>query len=98
MGPVLAAILLYAGSEADVAKGAILLFVYALGIGLPFVVAAFFARPFMVLMKRYRHHMGKVEKTMGAMLVVTGLLFLTGSMSTLSYLLLEWFPALGSIG
>ena len=35
---------------------------------------------------------------MGGVLVATGLLFLTGSMQTLSYLLLEWFPALGEIG
>ena len=98
VGPVLAAILLYAGSEADVAKGAMLLFAYSLGIGLPFIIAAFFAGPFMQLMKRFRQHMGKVEKVMGAMLVVTGILFLTNSMSTLSYLMLEWFPGLGTIG
>jgi cytochrome c-type biogenesis protein len=98
VGPVLAAILLYAGSEAEVIKGALLLLVYALGIGIPFIAAAFFVGPFMKLMKRFRVHMGKVEKIMGAMLVVTGLLFLTDSMSTLSYLLLEWFPALGTIG
>ena len=98
VGPVLAAILLYAGSEAEVTKGAGLLFAYSMGIGLPFVLAAFFAGPFMELMQRFRIHMGMVEKIMGAMLVITGLLFLTNSMSTLSYLLLEWFPALGAIG
>jgi len=98
VGPVLAAILLYAGSEADVLKGAGLLLAYSLGIGLPFVLAAFFAKPFMGLMVRFRKHMGIVEKLMGALLVITGLLFLTNSMATLSYLMLEWFPALGTIG
>lgn len=98
VGPVLAAILIYAGSEADVTKGAMLLLAYSLGIGLPFIAAAFFAGPFTGLMKRFRSHMGVVEKVMGAMLVVTGILFLTNSMSTLSYLMLEWFPALGTIG
>jgi cytochrome c-type biogenesis protein len=98
VGPVLAAILLYAGSEADVLKGAGLLFAYSLGIGLPFVLAAFFAEPFMGLMARFRKHMGIVEKLMGALLVITGLLFLTNSMATLSYLMLEWFPALSTIG
>ena len=98
VGPVLAAILLYAGSEAQVVTGALLLFVYSLGIGLPFVLAAFFAGPFMEFMKRHRRHMGKVEKFMGAMLVVTGILFLTDSMATLSFLLLEWFPMLGQFG
>lgn len=98
VGPVLATILFYAGSEAEIIKGALLLFVYSLGIGVPFILAAFFARPFMGLIKRLRVHMGTVEKIMGAMLVVTGVLFLTGSMATLSYLLLEWFPAFGTIG
>lgn len=98
VGPVLAAILFYAGNEADVLKGASLLFVYSLGIGIPFILAAAFVGPFMKLMQRFRQHMGKVEKIMGAFLVITGILFLTGSMSTLSYLMLEWFPSLGTIG
>ncbi|MEE9375009.1 MAG: cytochrome c biogenesis protein CcdA [Rhizobiaceae bacterium] len=98
VGPVLAAILIYAGSEAEVVKGAALLFVYSMGIGIPFLFAAIFVGPFMKLMQRFRKHMGMVEKIMGAMLVVTGILFLTDSMATLSYLLLEWFPSLGLKG
>lgn len=98
VGPVLAAILLFAGSEADVIKGAGLLFAYSMGIGLPFLLAAFFANPFMAFMGRFRRHLGLVEKIMGGLLVITGLLFLTNSMATLSYLLLEWFPTLGTIG
>ena len=98
VGPVLAAILLYAGSEAQVVRGAALLLSYALGIGLPFLLAALFAGPFMRLMQRHRRHMGKVEKVMGAMLVVTGILFLTNSMATIAYLMLDWFPALGTFG
>ncbi len=98
VGPVLAAILLYAGSEAEVWRGAWLLLAYSLGIGLPFILAAFFANPFMRLMKRFRHHMGKVEKAMGLMLVATGILFLTNSMSTIAYLMLDMFPSLGTFG
>ena len=98
VGPVLAAILLYAGSEAQVLRGAGLLLVYALGIGIPFIAAAAFAGPFMRLMQRHRHHMGKVEKVMGAMLVFTGILFLTNSMSTIAYLMLDWFPQMGTVG
>ena len=98
VGPVLAAILFYAGNEAEVAKGAALLFVYSLGIGIPFILAAGFVGPFMKLMKRFRKHMGMIEKIMGGFLVLTGILFLTGSMSTLSYLLLKWFPSFAAIG
>ena len=39
-----------------------------------------------------------VEKIMGLLLVITGIMFLTGSMQTLSYWLIEWFPGLASIG
>ena len=98
VGPVLAAILLYAGSEADVLRGASLLFVYSLGIGLPFLLVSLFAGPFVRMMQRHRHHMGKVEKVIGVLLVLTGILFLTNSMATIAYLMLEWFPAIGTFG
>lgn len=98
VGPVLAAILFVAGTEDTVGSGAVLLAVYSLGIGLPFLAASLFAGPFMRLMKRFRAHMGKVEKTMGALLVLTGVMFLTGQMATLSYWLLETFPGLAAVG
>ena len=98
VGPVLAAILFIAGQQGDVTRGALLLLAYALGIGIPFVLAAVFFRPFMDAMKRLRKHMGVVEKVTGGLLVLTGILFITGAMSWLSYLMLEWFPGLGTIG
>ena len=45
IGPILAAILAVAGSEATIAKGAGLLAVYSLGLGIPFVIAADAKRP-----------------------------------------------------
>jgi len=98
VGPVLAAILFVAGGQTEIWRGAALLLVYALGIGLPFIAAAFFAKPFMRFMGKFRRHIGMVEKIMGGLLVVTGILFLTGSMQTLSYLMLEYLPALGTLG
>lgn len=98
VGPVLAAILFMAGSEETVTQGATLLGLYGLGIGIPFLLAALFAGPFMRFAARFRRHVATVEKTMGGLLIVTGILFITGSMSTLSYWLLEAFPALGTIG
>ena len=49
-------------------------------------------------MQRMRTHLGSVEKVMGGMLVVTGVLFLTGTMAEFSFWLLEAFPVLGTIG
>ncbi len=98
VGPVLAAILFVAGAEESVARGALLLFSYSLGIGLPFLAAALFAGPFMKFMAKFKKHTATVEKVMGGFLVVTGILFMTGQMSTMAYWLLETFPALGVSG
>lgn len=98
IGPVLAAILAVAGSEQTVARGAALLAVYSLGLGIPFILAGFFAGAFMHFMQRFRSHVGTVEKAMGALLVVTGILFITGHITTLSFWLLNAFPGLAEFG
>ena len=98
IGPILAVILAIAASEATVAKGAGLLAVYSLGLGIPFLVAAFAVEPFAKFLARFRGYLPMVEKTMGALLVLTGIAFLTGFVSEASYWLLEAFPVLGRIG
>jgi cytochrome c-type biogenesis protein len=98
IGPVLAAILGVAGAEHTVARGAVLLAVYSLGLGVPFLAASLFAGPFVHHMRRFRRHLGTVEKAMGALLVVTGILFITGQITTLSFWLLDLFPSLARIG
>jgi len=98
IGPVLAAILAVAGSEATVSHGALLLAAYSLGLGVPFLIAGLFAGAFMRFMGHFRGHLGTVEKVMGGLLVITGVLFITGNISQFSYWLLATFPALGNIG
>ncbi len=98
IGPILAAILAVAASEDTVAKGAGLLGIYSLGLGIPFVVAAFAVEPFAAFLSRFRAHLGMVEKAMGGLLVLTGVAFLTGAVSQVSYWLLDTFPMLGRIG
>jgi cytochrome c-type biogenesis protein len=98
IGPILAAILAVAASEATVAKGAGLLAVYSLGLGIPFVLAAFAVEPFAAFLVRFRRHIAHVERVMGGLLVLTGLAFLTGWVNQVSYWLLEAFPALEKFG
>jgi cytochrome c-type biogenesis protein len=98
LGPVLATVLTVAAAEATVTKGAALLALYAAGLGLPFVIAAFAMKPFVGFLARFRHHLGAVEKAMGALLVLAGVAFLTGWMTDLSFWLLDSFPALGQLG
>lgn len=98
IGPILAAILAVAGSEASVGRGALLLAVYSAGLGIPFILAAFAMKPFVRLLGRMKGRFALVEKTMGGLLVITGIAFLTGWLSTASFWLLETFPALGRLG
>jgi cytochrome c-type biogenesis protein len=98
IGPILAAILAVAASEATVAKGAGMLAVYSLGLGVPFIVAALAVEPFAAFLARFRKSLGLVEKAMGGLLVLTGIAFLTGVVSQASYWLLDTFPMLGKIG
>jgi cytochrome c-type biogenesis protein len=98
IGPILAAILAIAASEATVAKGAGMLAVYSLGLGVPFMIAALAVEPFAAFLARFRTHLGLVEKVMGGLLVLTGIAFLTGAVSEVSYWLLDVFPSLGKIG
>ena len=98
IGPILAAILAVAASKATVAKGAGLLAVYSLGLGVPFLIAAFAVEPFTAFLKRFRAHLGHMERVMGALLVLTGIAFLAGFFGQLNSWLLDAFPALQSIG
>jgi cytochrome c-type biogenesis protein len=98
IGPVLAAILTVAGSESSVSHGALLLAAYSAGLGIPFLLAAFAMKPFAALLKRMRSRFAMVEKVMGVLLVMTGIAFLTGWITNMSFWLLETFPVLGRLG
>lgn len=98
IGPILATILAVAASEDTVAKGAALLAVYSLGLGIPFIVAAMAIEPFAAFLARFRVHLHRMEQVMGGLLVLTGIMFLTGTIGQMSFWLLEAFPALGRIG
>ncbi|MEJ1159072.1 cytochrome c biogenesis CcdA family protein [Prosthecomicrobium sp. N25] len=98
IGPILGAILAVAGSTATLGEGALLLTVYSFGLGIPFMAAALFSGPFIALMRRFRAHMGLVEKAMGGFMILTGIAFLTGQIARMAYWLIETFPVLSTIG
>lgn len=97
VGPILATVLALAANEASLGQGVRLLLVYSLGLGIPFVLAAVAIRPFLTFMQRFRKHLGRVEKVMGVVLVLTGLLFLTGSLNWFGQWLIDTFPGLARI-
>ena len=98
IGPQLGAILSMAASEASLTRGTTLLGVYALGLGLPFLVAALFIERAIGVMARLKRHMKAIERGMGVLLIAVGIALMTGAFSAFSYFLLERFPALSTLG
>ncbi len=98
IGPILAAILSIAATEATVTQGAGLLAVYSAGLGIPFLIAAFMVEQFSSLFARMKGHLVNVERAMGVLMIVTGIGFLTGAVSSVSIWLLETFPVLQTFG
>lgn len=94
VGPVLSMILMQAAMGEDVWDGIVLLSIYSAGLGIPFLLAAAFAGRFMMFLARFRRHLHKIELAMGGLLVVTGVLILTGGLSNMSNWILKTFPAL----
>jgi cytochrome c-type biogenesis protein len=98
IGPILAAILSIAAAESTVTKGAGLLAVYSAGLGIPFLIAAVMIEQFSAVFARMKGHLLTIERAMGVLMIVTGVGFLTGAVSSVSIWLLEMFPSLQSFG
>ena len=98
IGPQLGAILSLAASEASLYKGMILLSFYALGLGIPFLVAAAFLSKMGNTLLFFKRNFELIERVMGLLLWTVGLLMLSGGFTDLSFWLLETFPYLGTLG
>ena len=95
VGPILAPLLFMAADTESVLRGAQLLFAYAVGIGVPFLLAAAFVGPFLRLVRPSGGVMQRVEIGIGVVLVLTGLLFLSErGMAWISTWMLEAAPGL----
>jgi len=87
IGPVLAAILTYAGTLKEVNQGIILLMCYSLGLGLPFLLTAVSIQQFFKLFQRVKIHLGLIEKISGFIMVILGLLIFTDKLFFIASLL-----------
>ena len=106
IGPILAPVLSLAASSEHMTKGASMLFVYSLGLGIPFIGAALAIQSFLGFLKRYQAYLGIMEKAVGGLLVLVGLLFINAtldwayswiSLNGFSSWLLENFESLQTI-
>lgn len=98
IGPQLGMILSLAATGGAMGKGTALLAVYALGLGIPFLLSAIFINRAIGLMNRIKPHLKLIERIMGVLLVVVGVALLTGAFPVFAYWLLETFPWLAALG
>ena len=98
IGPQLASILTLAASEGSVARGTTLLGVYALGLGVPFLLVALFLSKLSATLTWLKRHMQIIERLMGLLLWTIGLMMLTGGFADFSFWILNTFPSLANLG
>jgi cytochrome c-type biogenesis protein len=90
IGPTLAAVLSLSYTEASAARGAFLTLVYCLGLGIPFVLSALAFRWMLGAVGWVRRHQVWITRVGGAMLVLVGLLLVTGAWDRLVAEMLGW--------
>lgn len=95
IGPVLASILTVAAGTATIARGASLLFVYSLGLGIPFMLLAVGSARSGLVLGWFRRHGRGVELAGGAMLLLMGILMISGQWQRLFIPILRLFSRLG---
>ena len=98
VGPILASVLMVATSGDSIGYGISLLTVYAAGLGIPFLVAAFAVKPFMKFLSRFKSQMRKIELTIGGLLIITGIAVFTGDLAEAANWLLETVPVFTKFG
>ena len=98
IGPILVSVLALASLETTLMKGIILLSIYSIGLAIPFILSGLYITKFLVFSKKTRIHIVKIQKISGYILLVTGVLIVTGKLQTLGFYLLDWFPFLAKLG
>lgn len=98
IGPILGAILTISAVQSTLQGGIGLLIAYALGLGVPFLLAAVFTRELIGRMKVLRRAGRPLQVAAGLIMVLFGVAMVSGKLTTYSYWLLERFPALARIG
>ena len=98
IGPVLGSIIALSATEASVMKGFLLLSAYSLGLAIPFILSGYFMNKFLSSKKGFGKYYGRVTKTGGVILLITGILILTNQFQVISYYILTTFPFLTTLG
>ena len=98
IGPILGSILAFASLETTLTKGITLLTIYSLGLGVPFVLSGVYLTRFLIFSKSMRLHIIRIQKISGYILLLTGVLIITGKLQSLGFFILKYLPFLGKLG
>ncbi len=88
-GPVLGSILIYAGASETLSKGVVLLLVYSIGMGIPFILTALFMDSFTRLLNKYERGLSYLPKISGVILIIFGVLVFSNRVIDISRLLIR---------
>lgn len=92
IGPVLGAILTWAGTREQFWSGVGMLVVYSLGLAVPFLISALALDRFLTAFSRFRRFLPTVQVASGVMLVLVGVLLVSGSFTVLATYLIRFTP------
>jgi len=94
IGPILSGILLLAGSKETVFEGVVMLAVYSLGLGIPFILTSLAINKFFAASGKIRRHYHAIEVASGGLLVLIGVLLFTDQMTVITRYLTPYLPVL----
>ena len=98
IGPILGSILALASTEQSLNRGILLLVFYSLGLAIPFILSGYYMSKFLTTRKGFSKYYGRVTKTGGVILLLTGVLIATNQIQVISYYILTIFPFLTTLG
>ncbi len=98
IGPVLGSILALSATQASIGAGVLLLSFYSLGLAIPFILSGYYMSRFLTTRKDFNKYYGRVTKTGGVILFLTGILIATNQIQVISFYILTIFPFLTTLG
>ena len=98
IGPILGSILAFASMEDSIYKGILLLSLYSLGLAVPFVLSGLLIKKFLIFSKSAKNYLINIKKISGIILIITGILIVSGKLQILGFYLIEYFPILQKLG
>lgn len=91
IGPILASILMVAATEGTVSRGVLLLFIYSMGLAIPFFLSSLAMHQFLTVFNRFKKHIRIFEIVTGIFLIIVGIMIFSNYLSVLSRFSMQWF-------